>query len=101
MLLLINHCNFLMQGGDLGSKRAKVDKESAVNDEAGPVGRSTNGLEQPMASTSLERAASTSNATTKAKTESSGYDQLPKEMNSMKIRDDKTVSVNSDDKVVG
>lgn len=52
-----------------------------------------------MASTSLEPVASTSDVSANARTESSGYDQLPKEMNEMKIRDDKTV--NTDDKVVG
>lgn len=42
-----------------------------------------------MASTSLETAASTSDASTMPRKEKSGYDQLPKEMHEMKIRDEK------------
>lgn len=42
-----------------------------------------------MVSTSQETAASTSNISSVVRTEQSGYDQLPKEMNDMKIRDEK------------
>lgn len=42
-----------------------------------------------MVSTSQETAASTSNVSSIVRTEQSGYDQLPKEMNDMKIRDEK------------
>lgn len=87
-----------MQGGDSGIKRAKVDKELEVNGNANPVERSATSLEQHMASTSLDPVASTSDTSTVARTERSGYDQLPKEMNEMRIRDDKTV--NHDDKVL-
>jgi glycogen synthase kinase 3 beta len=45
-----------------------------------------------MASTSQENAVSTSNITSVTRTEKSGYDQLPKEMHQMKIRDEKTTS---------
>ncbi|KAH7577867.1 hypothetical protein JRO89_XS01G0309100 [Xanthoceras sorbifolium] len=85
-------------GGDSGIKRAKVDKETNVNGEVDSVERSANSLEQHMASTSLEPVASTSDVSTNAGTERSGYDQLPKEMHEMRIRDDKTA--NPDDKNV-
>lgn len=62
------------------------------------VERSASRLEQHMASTSLEPVASTSEAATVARTERSGFDQLPKEMNEMRIRDEK--NVNHDDKVL-
>ncbi|KAJ6338116.1 hypothetical protein OIU76_007736 [Salix suchowensis] len=45
-----------------------------------------------MASTSQENAASTSNITSVTRTEKSGYDQLPKEMHQMKIKDEKTTN---------
>ena len=50
-----------------------------------------------MASTSLETAPSTSDISTMARKEKSGYDQLPKEMHEMKIRDEKVN--NHDEKV--
>lgn len=87
-----------IQGGDSGIKRAKVDKELEVNGEGNLVERSASSLEQHMASTSLEPVASTSEASTVARTERSGFDKLPKEMNEMRIRDEKTV--NHDDKVL-
>lgn len=87
-----------IQGGDSGIKRAKIDKELEVNGEANLVERSASSLEQHMASTSLEPVASTSEAATVARTERSGFDQLPKEMNEMRIRDEK--NVNHDDKVL-
>ena len=42
-----------------------------------------------MVSTSQETAASTSNVSSIVRSEQSGYDQLPKEMHDMKIRDEK------------
>ncbi|XP_034709185.1 shaggy-related protein kinase theta-like [Vitis riparia] len=77
-------------GGDSSTKRAKVDQEAEqkVADESHSVEKSTS-LEQHMASTSQETAASTSNVSSIARTEQSGYDQLPKEMHDMKIRDEK------------
>lgn len=51
-----------------------------------------------MASTSQETTASTSNVSSIARTEQSGYDQLPKEMHDMKIRDEKVDP--HDDKVI-
>ncbi|KAJ7007610.1 hypothetical protein NC653_006597 [Populus alba x Populus x berolinensis] len=79
-------------GGDVGKKRAKVDQEieRKVDEESYLVERSVTDQEQHMASTSQENAASTSNITLVTGTEKSGYDQLPKEMHQMKIRDEKT-----------
>nr|TKR75315.1 shaggy-related protein kinase theta-like isoform X2 [Populus alba] len=79
-------------GGDVGKKRAKVDQEieRKVDEESYLVERSVTDQEQHMASTSQENAASTSNITLVTRTEKSGYDQLPKEMHQMKIRDEKT-----------
>lgn len=50
-----------------------------------------------MASTSLETAASTSDISSMPIKEKSGYDQLPKEMHEMRIRDEK--ANNHDEKV--
>ncbi|XP_061967039.1 shaggy-related protein kinase theta-like [Populus nigra] len=81
-------------GGDAGTKRAKIDQEieRKVDEESYLVERSVTDQEQHMASTSQENAASTSNITSVTRTEKSGYDQLPKEMHQMKIRDEKTTS---------
>ncbi|KAH9732822.1 Shaggy-related protein kinase theta [Citrus sinensis] len=98
LVLVCERCYVIWdaEGGDSGIKRAKVDKELEVNGEANLVERSASSLEQHMASTSLEPVASTSEAATVARTERSGFDQLPKEMNEMRIRDEK--NVNHDDK---
>lgn len=50
-----------------------------------------------MASTSLETAASTSDISSMPRKEKSGFDQLPKEMHEMRIRDEK--ANNHDEKV--
>ncbi|KAJ4827392.1 hypothetical protein Tsubulata_038688 [Turnera subulata] len=86
-------------GGDFGTKRVKVDQETEVNTnrESDIVDRSTTGLEQHMDSTSVETTASTSNLSSMPKTEKSGYEQLPKEMHQMRIRDDKTSSCDEKD----
>ncbi|KAL3517111.1 hypothetical protein ACH5RR_024013 [Cinchona calisaya] len=78
--------------GDSSIKRVKIEQEvdwrAAVESES--VEKCTTGSEQNMASTSAEPAASTSNVV--ARPVKSGYDELPKEMNEMKIRDDKSDS---------
>lgn len=76
----------------------KVDQEAEqkIDGELCLDERGASGLEQHMASTSLENAASTSNPSSMTRTEKSGYDQLPKEMNEVGIRDDK--ATNHDDK---
>ncbi|XP_022964447.1 shaggy-related protein kinase theta-like [Cucurbita moschata] len=90
-------------GGDLGTKRAKVDQETeqkiyGVSDD---VGRVPTGLESNLASTSLDNAASTSNISStagveksnnssKARAEKSGFDSLPREMREMRIIDEKS-----------
>lgn len=79
-------------GGDSLTKRVKFDQETEqkTNGELYLDDRSTTSLEQHMASTSLENAASTSNPSTVDKTEKLGHDQLPKEMHEMRIRDART-----------
>ncbi|KAJ4953413.1 hypothetical protein NE237_030245 [Protea cynaroides] len=81
-------------GGDSGTKRAKVDQEIErnVTGNSHSVEKSTTELEQHMASATLETIAGTSDISSISKTEKSGYNQLPKEMNEMKIRDDKANS---------
>lgn len=85
-------------GGDAVTKRAKVDQEmeQKIDRESYLVERSVTEQEQHMASTSQENAASASNVTSVTRTEKPGYDQLPKEMHEMKIRDDK--NTNHDEK---
>lgn len=82
-------------GGDSSTKRAKFDQEAEwkVNDESRSVERNAASQENNLTSTQMETPASTSNIiSSDAGTEKSGYDQLPKEMNEMKIRDDKSDS---------
>ncbi|KAK9143488.1 hypothetical protein Syun_012888 [Stephania yunnanensis] len=97
-------------GGDSVTKRVKVDREteqtSSVSSHSVDKSSGTAGLDQQMASSSMETDASTSNvssitkneksnmscASSNAKTEKPGFDQLPKEMHEMKIRDDKAES---------
>ncbi|XP_022770363.1 shaggy-related protein kinase theta isoform X2 [Durio zibethinus] len=87
-------------GRDPGTKRAKVDQESEckVSGESNLLERNTTGIEQHMASTSLESVTGTSNVSSVNRTEKSGVDQLPNEINEMRIRDAKTAD--HDDKVV-
>ena len=88
------------QGRDTGTKREKVDLESEckVPGESNLFERSTTGLVQHIASTSLETVASTSDVTSANRTENSGLNQLPDEMHEMRIRDEKTAD--HDDKVI-
>ncbi|KAF9668916.1 hypothetical protein SADUNF_Sadunf14G0053200 [Salix dunnii] len=83
-------------GGDAVTKRAKVDREmeQKIDGESYLVERSV--TDQHMASTSQENAASASNVTSVTRIEKPGFDQLPKEMHEMKIRDDK--NTNHDEK---
>uniref|UniRef100_A0A5B7A5V0 non-specific serine/threonine protein kinase n=1 Tax=Davidia involucrata TaxID=16924 RepID=A0A5B7A5V0_DAVIN len=85
-------------GGDSGIKRVKVDQEvdKKVSGELQSAEKRSTSLEQHMASASVETAASSSHISSVARTEKSGYDELPKEMHEMKIRDDKID--NCDDK---
>ncbi|XP_022999824.1 shaggy-related protein kinase theta-like [Cucurbita maxima] len=90
-------------GGDLGTKRAKVDQETEqkIDGVSDDVGRVATGLESNLASTSLDNAASTSNISStagveksnnssKARAEKSGVDNLPREMREMRIIDEKS-----------
>ncbi|KAL4339140.1 hypothetical protein GQ457_08G022880 [Hibiscus cannabinus] len=81
-------------GGDICTKREKVDQES----ESNSFESSSCGLEQHMDTTS-ESAASSSNVTSVNVTKKSGLNQLPNEMHEMRIGDDNTSG--HDDKVVG
>ncbi|KAG8663900.1 shaggy-related protein kinase epsilon [Manihot esculenta] len=77
--------------GDSLTKRVKVDQETEqkIDGELYLDERSATGMEQHIASTSLENAASTSNTSSMARIEKSVYDKLPKEMNEMSMRDEK------------
>lgn len=85
-------------GVDSSTKRAKVDQEiEQVNPESnGAVASAINLEQQHVPSTSLENVACTSTVKLEAKegdvAEKSGYDQLPKEMHEMKIRDERSNS---------
>lgn len=99
---LINFDFFLLlsfKGGDFGIKRAKVDQEAErkVGGVSDDVGRVASGLEPNLASASMDNAASTSNISSTAGAEKSGYDHLPSEMREMRIRDEKT---SHDEKVI-
>ncbi|TKY65531.1 Shaggy-related protein kinase theta [Spatholobus suberectus] len=87
-------------GGDCTTKRAKFDQETEgkVNGETYPNERCGKDQEQHV-DASKESAIGTfnSNVSTMARTEKSGYDQLPKELNEMKIEDDKRKNNNEKD----
>ncbi|XVE73912.1 hypothetical protein DITRI_Ditri11bG0156700 [Diplodiscus trichospermus] len=86
-------------GRDTSTKRAKVDQESECNVpvESSLFERNTTGLEQNMASTSLEIVASTSDVTSVNRTKKSGVDQLPNEMREMRIGELKTTDHDNKD----
>lgn len=90
----------LFQGGDSNTKRVKLDEEieKDVNVESHPTDKVESGIEENMASTSEKNGASTSDNPSIPKIEKSGFDQLPKELHKMKIKDDKTDN-DDDDKV--
>ncbi|GMH00539.1 hypothetical protein Nepgr_002378 [Nepenthes gracilis] len=85
-------------GGDCSTKKAKVEQEAErkFTDELHAVERCTTGLEQHMASTSLEVAMIACSANAIDTTEKVECDQLPKQMHVMRIWDDKVD--NQDDK---
>lgn len=85
-------------GGDNATKRVKVDQEGerSVNGDSHPVEKFTKDIENNVASTSQEVDASTSTTSSNSKSGVNDSDQLPKQMQDMKIKDDK--SDNHDDK---
>ncbi|GMP61638.1 hypothetical protein CsSME_00024024 [Camellia sinensis var. sinensis] len=85
-------------GGDSSTKRVKVDQvvDRKGTGESQSFERCATGLERSVVSTSMRTAANSSHVSSIARTEKSGYDELPKEMHEMKIRDDK--ADNHDDK---
>lgn len=76
-------------GGDCTTKRARFDLETErkVNDQAYSIERC--GIDQ-------DQHEDASKETTVARTEKSGYDHLPKELNEMKISDDKSKNKEKD-----
>lgn len=88
---------FSFQGGDSNSKRAKLDQET----EKGFSGRGTNTLSRSVreqrVEASKEATVGSSNVAAVTKTEKLGFDELPKELHEMKIRDEK--STNNNEKV--
>nr|BAO02536.1 predicted Shaggy-like kinase ortholog [Nicotiana alata] len=77
-------------GGDFSLKRVKVEQEvdHRVDGETQSEEQCTIAPKQDVTSTSNESSATTLNVDTRP--EKSGFEELPKEMNEMKIRDDKT-----------
>ncbi|CAK9145753.1 unnamed protein product [Ilex paraguariensis] len=77
-------------GGDSSIKRVKVEQEAdrRVTDELQSMEKCITGPDRLLTSTSQEMAASTSSVSSLAKPVKSGYDELPKGMHEMKIRDD-------------
>ncbi|OIV98742.1 hypothetical protein TanjilG_24913 [Lupinus angustifolius] len=88
------------QGGDSITQKAKFEQENEgnVNEETNRVEGGNKDEEQPVDS-SRETTIGTSNSvvSTVARTEKSGYDQLPKELNEMKIIDEKGKTNNEKD----
>ncbi|XP_071691124.1 shaggy-related protein kinase epsilon-like [Rutidosis leptorrhynchoides] len=79
--------------GDTSIKRVKVEQEvesQHVISEPQSVEKSTEGVAEHMDATSTDMAASTSNVSSIVKPEKSDYDELPKEMHDMKIKEDKS-----------
>ncbi|CAL5196168.1 unnamed protein product [Lathyrus oleraceus] len=88
-------------GGDSNSKRAKFDQETEkVFEGKNTLSRSVR--EQPLSRSvreqrvdaSKEATVGTSNVATVTKTEKLGFDELPKELHEMKIRDEKRTNNN-------
>ncbi|CAL0304672.1 unnamed protein product [Lupinus luteus] len=89
-------------GGDSITKNKKFDQENEgkVNKETDPVEKGDKDQEQHVdASRETTVGTSNSNVSMVATTEKSGYDQLPKESNEMKIRDEKQKTNNNEDMV--
>ncbi|KAG4937111.1 Shaggy-related protein kinase theta [Glycine soja] len=83
-------------GGDCTTKRVKFDQETEgkVNEETYPNERC--GKDQEQYVDALKESVN-SNVPSVARTEKSGFDQLPKELNEMKIGDDKGKNNNKKD----
>lgn len=84
------------QGGDPGTKRAKVDQDVEERIAAEPIQTQEKvlGLDLQTSSGNLKCEASTSGVDPTARTEEPGVDQLPKEMHEMTIKDDKVDDLN-------
>lgn len=79
-------------GGDSNIKRVKVEQEldQSINGDSHLMDMSSVPVEHHVASTSMGNAASSSTVSSIVKSEKSGYEDLPREMREMKIRDDKS-----------
>lgn len=79
----------LLQSGDSGSKRAKVEQEvdTKIACEVQSEENSLRAPEHNTASKSLETVSNKSDV--HGRPDKSDYDKLPKEMHEMKIKDDK------------
>lgn len=88
---------FLFQGGDSNSKRVKLDQETEkVYEGTNTLGR--NDREQRVDSSNEATVGTSNEVSAITKTEKkSGFDELPKELHEMKIRDEK--SKNNNEKV--
>jgi len=88
---------FFFQGGDSNSKKVKLDQETEkVYEGINSIGR--NDREQRVDALKEPTVGTTNEVSTETKTEKkSGFDELPKELHEMKIRDEK--SKNNNEKV--
>ena len=87
------------QGGDSNSKRAKFEPETEgkADEKTNTIETICTDQEQPIDTSKETSNVGTSDVSTVARTEKSGFDELPKELNEMKIRDEK--SKNNNEKV--
>ncbi|XP_052724392.1 shaggy-related protein kinase theta isoform X1 [Vigna angularis] len=85
-------------GGDSNSKRAKFEQETEVKpvEKSNIVETIITDQDQPV-DAPKETTVGLSDVSTVARTEKSGYDELPKELNEMKIRDEKSKNNNDKD----
>ena len=85
-------------GGDSSTKRAKFDQETTgkVNDESITIDKGGQDQED-FVDAQMGDAVGTSDVSSVAKNEKSGFDQLPKELHDMKIADEKRKKNNEKD----
>nr|AFK41443.1 unknown [Medicago truncatula] len=86
-------------GGDSTTKRAKFDLETEgkENEETNRGERGGNNQDKYVDAVEETSSSCNSNVSAVAKTEKSGFDQLPKELHEMKIKDDKSKNNNEKD----
>ncbi|KAG5021940.1 hypothetical protein JHK85_018282 [Glycine max] len=86
-------------GGDSNSKRAKFEPETEgkADEKTNTIETICTDQEQPIDTSKETSNVGTSDVSTVARTEKSGFDELPKELNEMKIRDEKSKNNNEKD----